>query len=222
MNRKIDRGIRRCVNKAPNRGQGFAQGLTEVLTPVRGEQNSSRRVREVSWRWRVIGRRLQQRIDHRVAGYQDIVRRDILASQMTRRGFGGCAMQSRRQRDGAPMKLFGKRRGKISGTQSGFDVHERNAAIKCRKRGSEHRCRIALRNDKCRLELVEDRVQLAGYRQQNGNDICAFRVIGNGMVGEQPKLVQRLFKQIVLLTGRDDEWIRPTGLNSAGGSPAPF
>src|SRR5262249_26693966 len=82
--------------------------------------------------------------------------------------FSMSEMEVRKMRSQAAVDLFGERILLFSRTQTGFDVANRDVAIKRSQRSSKGRCRIPLHKDQRGALPPQDRVQ---PRHARGRDI---------------------------------------------------
>ena len=117
----------------------------------------------------------EQRVDHRVAGDENVACRNALVEQRARCGKGGSEVDVRDRADDAPVDLLRERIEAIRGPQPGLDVANRHPRVEARERRRHRRGGVALDDGEVRAHLGEH-----------------FRYPGDGASGQIRKRLTRL------------------------------
>ena len=155
MDRKQHGNIAACGD--PPDGAGDRRhAVAEIFPPMRGDQDDPPAGEpcgdpiETCGQFGIRGDLRtgpMQRVDDRVAGHVDRVRRDRLPAQRLGRRFGGREMQRGDGRDDPPVHLLRPGVVDIAGAQPGFDMRDRNLAIISGERAGHRGGGIALDDD---------------------------------------------------------------------------
>ncbi len=191
------------------------QAAVEILPPVAGDQDQPLRrirARQVPVDRRGAGRvgvqdadRIQQRVDHRVAGDHDARGVDAFAQQVVAR-LGGRREVQVGEHGGEPAVHFLRPGGvDVAGAQSGFDVADGDFGVERGQRGGEGRGRVALHQHAVGPEVG---IHLAQPFEHRGRDVGQPLAVPHHVkvaVRADGEQVQHLIQHLPVLRGDADE-----------------
>ena len=210
--------IRHLVRNAAHGAENRAHGLSEVLPPVRRQQNQPTVLRPFQFGVLVIRPHCRfQRVDSRVARHEDRFRLFVLPQQILSRLLCRRKMVLRNHADRLPVKFLRKRRIQLIGAQPRLHVSHRNLHIKAGQRGGEGRRRVAMHQHKVGFRLGQHVFQLlhhAGGDVKKRLSVLHDRQI---VIRRDVKRAEHLIEHLSVLSGhaaeRPDVFSRPQLLN---------
>ena len=107
-----------------------------------------------------------------------------------------------------PVELLGKRRLKITGAKTGFDMGERDAEIKRRERRDEQRRGVALRHDHVRLMFADHALERCEQSAGENRQRAGFRIDRDALVRLDAEPGERLLGQLGVLAGTQRRQLR--------------